>query len=103
MSHQSPRDPLYLIFEQHLYDFNDETDTEDAFVEKVVTDYLRFLQVTGSIINHKLKKLISEELKDQVSCMLKKRVLGSSNPAEFTDPIVKKNRRRSPKSPQSKK
>ena len=83
MSTNSKLDPLYIIFEQHLYNFNDDTDTEAAFVEKVVQDYLRFLETTGSIVAPKLKNMIAEELKDQVENMLKKKLYGFSSMEDF--------------------
>ena len=76
-------DPLYVIFEQHLYDFNDDSEEESVFIDKVVTDYLKFLNVCGSIVPAKLQKQIVEDLKEQVGEMLHKRFLGLKEGKEF--------------------
>jgi hypothetical protein len=76
-------DPLYIIFEQHLYDFNDDTDSETAFIEKVVGDYIKFLVSCGAVIPRKLVGPVSEELKDQVQRMLRKKIYGCTNMQEF--------------------
>ncbi len=76
-------DPLYVIFEQHLYDFNDDSEEESAFIDKVVADYLKFLHCCGSIVPAKLQKQIVEDLKEQVQEMLHKRFMGLKDGKEF--------------------
>ncbi len=87
-------DPLYVIFEQHLYDFNDDTDTESAFIDKVVADYLKFLQACGAVVPRKLVASISEELRDQVQRMLRKKIYGCANMSEFVEREKKSRQRR---------
>ena len=76
-------DPLYVIFEQHLYDFNDDSEEESVFIDKVVNDYPKFLHSCGSIVPAKLQKQIAEDLRDQVGEMLHKRFLGLKEGKEF--------------------
>lgn len=78
-------DPLYIIFEQHLYDFNDDTDTEQDFVQKVVRDYMKFLNTSGAVVPPRLVKQIDEELQDQVGRMLKKKMYGCVTINEFVE------------------
>ena len=78
-------DPLYIIFEQHLYDFNDDTDTEKYFVQKVVSDYMKFLNTSGAGVPPRLVKQIGEELEDQVGRMLKKKMYGCGTIDEFVE------------------
>lgn len=77
--------PLYKIFESHLYDFNDETDTETEFVGKVVNDYIKFLDHTGAVVPPKMRALVIEELTDQVKKMLMKKMYGCLTLKEFLE------------------
>lgn len=65
-------DPLFIIFEKHLYDFNYES--REIFINAVVADYLEHLASQKVIVpmvwQTQLEKSLSEEVSDMLVCRL---------------------------------
>ena len=76
-------DPLYTIFEKYLYDFNSNDDSEEAFVEKIVDEYISFLMKNKVTVPHRWEKQISLELQEQVRQMIRKKMYGCLSIEEF--------------------
>lgn len=74
---------LYTIFEKHLYDFEDNEESQEAFVNKIVQDYLNFLIAQGVSIPRRWQAQITEEIRDQVMKMLIKKMYGCLSIEEF--------------------
>jgi len=90
---QNP-DPLFVIFEQHLLNFQDPEIDRKTFIAQVVHEYLRMLRLKNITVPKSLEQPIVEELATQVNAMLVKRIYGSSTIAEFRARHVKVKRRR---------
>ncbi len=69
-------DPLYVIFEQHLYNFNDSDADRKTFITKIVEDYLTYLRKMNILIPKSLESSIVEELAGTVNTMLIKKIYG---------------------------
>lgn len=80
---QSSADPLYVIFEQHLYNFQDSDPDRKTFIENIVQDYLSYLRKMRITIPRSLEHSIVEELVTQVNTMLLKKIYGCSSIQEF--------------------
>ncbi len=76
-------DPLYDIFEQHLYNALVEDESTDEFLSRVVGDYMGRLSSLGTVILHEHRPLIETDLRDEVLEMLRKKTYGHFNLAEF--------------------
>ncbi|MEK6579771.1 MAG: hypothetical protein AABZ55_11135 [Bdellovibrionota bacterium] len=76
-------DPLYVIFEQHLYNFQDSDANRKVFIGNIVVDYLSFLRKKNVIIPKSLESSIIEELSDQVNSMLVKKIYGCLTIGEY--------------------
>lgn len=76
-------DALYTIFEKHLYDFDDNEESEQKFIDKIVNDYLRFLCENKVAVPGKFLMQIVEELRDQVQQMLVKKMYGALSIEDF--------------------
>lgn len=79
---RSSADPLYSLFEQHLYSALVEDETTDDFLARVVGDYLARLSQTSIIPQH-IRPAIEEDLRDEVLEMLRKKTYGHYNLREF--------------------
>ncbi len=75
--------PLYTIFEKHLYDFDEHSESENEFVDKIVNDYIKFLVSKNVAVPLKWKAQIAEELRDQVRQMIVKKMYGCLTIQEF--------------------
>jgi hypothetical protein len=69
-------DPLFVIFEQHLYHFQDDALDRKTFIAQVIQDYLAFLRKKNITVPRSLEDSIIEELTDQVQAMLVKKIYG---------------------------
>lgn len=87
-------DPLYVIFEQHLYNFQDSESDRKTFVTVVVTEYLSLLRQKNIAVPRSLEAAIRDELAEQVSLMLTKKIYGFSNINEFQKKSASKGKRR---------
>lgn len=89
-------DPLFIIFEQHLFNFQDPDLDRKTFVERVVSEYLTFLRKLNISIPKSLEGSIVEELSGQIHTMLVKKIYGCFSIQEFQKgltPNVKKQAR----------
>jgi long-subunit fatty acid transport protein len=82
-------DPLYVIFEQHLYNFQDSDSDRKTFITTIVTEYLALLRQKNIAVPKSLEAAISEELADQVSLMLTKKIYGCSSIDELKKETTK--------------
>ena len=76
-------DALFTILEKHLYDFEDNEDSEVAFIEKIVGDYLSFLTTQRVVVPRRFAAQITDELRDQVRKMLVKKMYGCLSIEEY--------------------
>lgn len=76
-------DPLYSIFEQHLFTALAEEETTDEFLNRVVADYLNRLTASGTLIPHDHIATIETDLREEVLEMLRKKTYGHFNLSEF--------------------
>jgi hypothetical protein len=79
----TPQDPLFVIFEQHLYNFQDPEIDRKTFIGKVVGDYLTHLRKLNITIPHSLESSIVDELAAQVNTMLVKKIYGCLTIQEY--------------------
>ena len=69
-------DPLYVIFEQHLYNFQDPDVDRKTFIGKIIHEYLSHLRKLAIAVPKSLESMIVEELAEQVNVMLVKKIYG---------------------------
>lgn len=93
-THESQLDPLYVIFEQHLFNFQDPDLDRKTFVSNVLSDYFSFLRKTSIIIPKSLEASIMEELTDQVQTMLIKKIYGCLSIQEFQKALPLESKRK---------
>lgn len=74
-------DPLYVIFEKHLYDFNYES--RDGFIDGVVQEYLVYLQRTHITVPPIWRKHLKDNLREEVANMLVRRIYGCLSVKEY--------------------
>lgn len=86
-----PIDPLYAIFEQHLFNFEDSDIDRKTFIANIVRDYILFLRRKNLSIPKAWEAHVNLELEHMVHSMLVKRIYGTSTIEEFrktlTDPL----------------
>lgn len=80
-------DPLYVIFEQHLFNFADPDSDRKTFIAQVVADYIGYLRKNSIIVPKSLEQPIVEELGTQVNTMLVRKIYGCLTVNEFADPV----------------
>jgi len=81
-------DPLYVIFEQHLFNFADPDSDRKTFIAQVVADYIGYLRKNNIIVPKSLEQPIVEELGTQVNTMLVRKIYGCLTVNEFADPVA---------------
>lgn len=69
-------DPLYVIFEEHLYNFQDSELDRKTFIQNVLRDYFSYLRKMRVTVPRSLEQPITEELSTQVHTMLVKKIYG---------------------------
>ena len=87
-------DPLYVIFEQHLYNFQDSDSDRKTFISGVVVEYLSFLRQKNIAVPKSLEAAIGEELAEQVNIMLTKKIYGCLTIDDFQKGIPKPRKKR---------
>jgi len=87
-------DPLYVIFEQHLYNFQDSTADRKAFIAGIVGEYIGFLRQKNIAVPKSLEPAILEELSEQVNLMLTKKIYGCGSIEDFTRTVPTTRRKR---------
>lgn len=90
-------DPLYVIFEQHLFNFADPDSDRKTFIAQVVSDYISYLRKNNIIVPKSLEQPIVEELGTQVNTMLVRKIYGCLTVNQFADPIASSDRVRTRK------
>ncbi len=73
---QTQLDPLFVIFEQHLYNFQDPDMNRKDFVELVLRDYFNYLRKFNITVPKSLEVPILQELSSQIQTMLVKKIYG---------------------------
>ncbi len=76
-------DPLYVVFEQHLFNFQDSDSDRKTFIANVVIDYLTYLRKLNITVPKSLEQPIVEELSEQVNTMLVKKIYGCYDIEEY--------------------
>lgn len=76
-------DPLYFIFEQHLLNALVEDEGTEAFLARVVDDYVAKLIATGTVIPREVLPMIEHDLREEVLEMLRKKTYGHFNLADY--------------------
>lgn len=75
---------LFTIFEKHLYDFDaEDDDSQQGFIDKIVLDYVKFLEAHNVALPRKFYNQIFDELRNQVRTMLVKKMYGCLSIDEF--------------------
>ena len=87
-------DPLYVIFEQHLYNNEDSSTDRKSFLLNVVKDYLSYLRKKSIAIPRDLEASVAQELAFQVNTMLVKKIYGSLTLDEYRQGTTVKSRKR---------
>ncbi|MBI3535254.1 MAG: hypothetical protein HY072_07195 [Deltaproteobacteria bacterium] len=59
-------DPLFVIFEQHLFNFQDPDSDRQTFIHNIVMDYIAYLRKSNITVPKSLEQPIVEELSEQV-------------------------------------
>jgi len=90
---QSP-DPLYVIFEQHLFHFQDPDMDRKKFIQAVISDYFNYLRKHHVTVPKSLEQPIAEELAAQVQTMLVKKIYGCPSLQEFQSRAPRTEKRR---------
>lgn len=80
-------DPLYVVFEQHLFNFQDSDINRKVFIQNVVEEYLKYLRRTKRTIPKIMETQVIEELSAQVNTMLVKKIYGCSQGTSLKDAI----------------
>lgn len=88
-------DPLYVIFEEHLYNFHDPEIDRKTFIGNVINDYLSHLRKLNISVPKSLEGPIVEELAQQVHTMLVKKIYGCLSISEFQEKIPSATRKKS--------
>ena len=78
-------DPLYNIFEQHLFNALVEDETTDEFLGRVVADYVAAVTVKGTVIPHEYRRTVETDIRDEVLEMLRKKTYGHYSLKEFRE------------------
>jgi hypothetical protein len=74
-------DPLFIIFEKHLYDFNYES--RDLFLKGVVDEYIAHLVKQKAVIPPTWKAHLEKTIHEEVSDMLVRKLYGCLTVEEF--------------------
>jgi hypothetical protein len=77
-------DPLYTIFEQHLFNFQDPNADRSTFCETIVKEYLITMRKLGLAVPMEWEAQIFEELFFQVNSMLVKKIYGCQTIDQYT-------------------
>ncbi len=87
-------DPLYTIFEQHLYNFQDSDTDRKTFIGKVIQEYLVYLRKMNITVPKSLEEPIVEELASQVNTMLVKKIYGCLTIQDYQRKVPSSTKRR---------
>ena len=76
-------DLLFVIFEQHLYNFEESSTDRKTFIDNIVKEYLAYLTKAGILVPKQLEASVMEELSIQVNQMFVKKVYGCLSMEDF--------------------
>lgn len=76
-------DPLYVIFEEHLLNFQDSDADRRTFIGNIVLDYITYLRKMNIIVPKNMEMAVYEELGAQVNTMLVKKIYGCPSVVEY--------------------
>ena len=76
-------DPLFIIFERHLYDFNYES--RELFIKGVVVEYLAHLTRQKVVVPPAWRQHLETSLSEEVSDMLVRRLYGCLSVEELKE------------------
>lgn len=76
-------DPLFIIFEKHLYDFNYES--RDLFIKGVVEEYFKHLSKQKVTVPATWRVQVEKNLVEEVSDMLVRKLYGCLSVDEFKE------------------
>jgi hypothetical protein len=88
-------DPLYVIFEQHLFNFQDPDVDRKTFIGNVIQEYLSHLRKLNISIPKSLEGPVVEELAALVNTMLVKKIYGCLSIADYRRGIPKPAKKKS--------
>lgn len=83
-------DPLFIIFEKHLYDFNYES--RELFLKSVVEDYMGHLVKQKVVVPPSWRTHLEKTLTEEVSDMLVRKLYGCLTVEEFKEKAVAESR-----------
>ena len=69
-------DPLYSVFEQHLFTALVEDETTEEFLQRVVVDYVARLLAGGTTIPQNFRESMEADIREEVLEMLRKNTYG---------------------------
>ena len=81
----SSKNPLFTVFEKHLYYFNECSIDRTVFIGKVVDDYLKYLRFKKMTIPLSHEATFRVELEAQVRVMLIKTIYGAMTVKEHVE------------------
>jgi hypothetical protein len=87
-------DPLYVIFEQHLLNFEDSGSDRKSFIAAILADYLSHLRKLKVVVPKSLEQPVIEELASQVNTMLVKKIYGCLSIDDYRDKATSTARKR---------
>jgi hypothetical protein len=87
-------DPLFVIFEQHLFNFKNSDSDRHAFVNGVIQDYISYLSKHNIVIPQALRHFTLEELTNQIQTMLVKKIYGCLTIQKFRESLTPQIRKR---------
>jgi hypothetical protein len=88
-------DPLYVIFEQHLFNFQDPDVDRKTFIGNVIKEYISHLRKLNISIPKSLEGPVVEELAEQVHGMLVKKIYGCLTIADYRKGVTAPKKKRS--------
>ena len=80
-------DPLYVIFEEHLFNFQDEEMDRKGLIQTIVGDYLNYLRRLNISVPKSLEQPVVEELSRTVNTMIVKKIYGCLNIDEYRSKV----------------
>ena len=79
-------DPLFIIFEKHLYDFNYES--RETFILNVIEEYVAHLCKQEVIIPAAWRPVLEKNLSEEISDMLVRKLYGCLTVKDFQEKEV---------------
>ena len=83
-------DPLYIIFEQHLFNYQGPNSDRVIFIESIIKEYLTQMRKLGLLIPTEWESQVYEELSFQVNQMLVKKIYGCLSIKEYNHARISK-------------